>query len=712
MDAEDQNHEGFSQEECVEWVDRSVDLRQLTWSPHGSVTPALLETQTASSRKDSKAQETPGVAELVKQLDKNYSPKQEVNNILDTLKVDSQDSSHNAPTQPHCNVVRMAAPLGMRHRRRHRETSKAKNPPKKMKRTCEPNASKLRGRPRSSGSQVLTLTENGDPPLVEGFDGVDFENLLKELDRPHTTPRVPLYPAEVNMPIKGESNKSKMKVSPLKVTLMENRSGSSSIATASKSVLKHSNARTVPNPYPKRPSVPVEPPCNAANPKNDEVQNRHPMRPAGPMEPSCSAVSKNSQNVHSREEQAKQLMRPAVPTIATTDVVTQNIHNLHNRLGQDRTSTLIEAKKEVIATKLHNPYPKAATANVPMNRRSKMMIKAEDSAQNRLVHFWMDEEPSALESTKETPTTKTTFLGSVSPFIVDDLQLSEEDWAKMHALTIKAESHISNAPSGKNESHSTTDWSMIQALDETLARARGHISIMENTKNEDEFDDFPIFDFDALDMQIAKRSSAVVSNPAVNVRTMPSPDVAIRNPVSQTFDPHHLFMAFSRYKVMRTKVDNNTYTKTLIVKEWSAVMLKEHEQKSIHHPSTLECSSSLAKLDANELHPDGCIFLRGEWYHTHVDAGDVVHLCSLSGKYRTDLGALPVVLHTNPPHGSNMDDDLVLVVHPDLLIPPTAISETMSCSRRAVLRLRLGSTGLSCKLLRNRYPTVMCPRPF
>lgn len=720
MDAEDQNHEGFSQEECVEWVEnRSVDLRQLAWSPHGSVIPALLETQTASSRKDCKAQETPGVAELVKQLDKNYSPKQEVNNILDTLKDDSEESAHNAPTQPHGNVVRMAAPLGMRHRRRHRETSMTKQP-KKLKRTSEPNTSRGRGRPRSSGSQMPTSMKNNDRPVAEGADGADFENLLKELDRPNTMSRVPLYPAEVNMLVRGESNKGRIKLPPLKVTQMENRSGSS-LATVTQTALKHTNAQNVPNPYPKRPIIPVRPPSNAAIPKNGEVHNRHPMRPTGPIEPSTNAVSQNFQNVRSREEQAKQLMRPTVPTTTSTNVVTQNIHNLHNRLGQNRTSTLSEAMKEVSATNSHNPYPKKATpSNDPMNPHSKMANKAEDSCP---VQYRIIEVPTVSESTKETPASKTAVLGSLSPFIGDDLHLSEEDWAKMDALTIKAESHVSNAPSGKNESYFTTDWSMIQALDETLARARGHASVSETVatnviKNEGEFDDFPLFDFDTLDMQIAERSSAVVSNPhtafdsAVNVRTAPSPDVAIRNPVSQTFDPQHSFITFSRYKVIHAEVDNNTYTKTVLVKEWSAVMLKEQGQPPIHHPSTLERSSSLAQLDSSELHADGCIFLRGEWYHTDVDAGDIVHLCSLSGKYRTDLGALPVILHTNPPHGSNIDDDLVLVVHPDLLIPPTAISETVSCSRRAVLRLRLGSTGLSCKLLGIRYSTVVFPSPF
>ena len=92
---------------------------------------------------------------------------------------------------------------------------------------------------------------------------------------------------------------------------------------------------------------------------------------------------------------------------------------------------------------------------------------------------------------------------------------------------------------------------------------------------------------------------------------------------------------------------------------------------------------------------DGCIHLRGEWYHTQCHVRDVIHLCSISGKYVTDSTALPVILHSHPPEGSDMQDDLVLVIHPDVLISPTLVSEAVRCPRLAVLQSRLGSTGLS-----------------
>ena len=60
------------------------------------------------------------------------------------------------------------------------------------------------------------------------------------------------------------------------------------------------------------------------------------------------------------------------------------------------------------------------------------------------------------------------------------------------------------------------------------------------------------------------------------------------------------------------------------------------------------------------------------------------------------MSGLPLLMHTTPP-ASSVADDLVIVVHPEVLFTPTTISETVTCTRRAVLKNRLGSTGLSCK---------------
>ena len=56
-----------------------------------------------------------------------------------------------------------------------------------------------------------------------------------------------------------------------------------------------------------------------------------------------------------------------------------------------------------------------------------------------------------------------------------------------------------------------------------------------------------------------------------------------------------------------------------------------------------------------------------------------------------------MVLHSDPPPSSDPNDDLLLVLHPDELITPTLVSEAVQCPRLAVLRSRLGSTGMSSR---------------
>jgi hypothetical protein len=89
--------------------------------------------------------------------------------------------------------------------------------------------------------------------------------------------------------------------------------------------------------------------------------------------------------------------------------------------------------------------------------------------------------------------------------------------------------------------------------------------------------------------------------------------------------------------------------------------------------------------------------LRGEWQPTDCHPGNVLHLCSLSGKYLTDPSALPLTLHSHPPAGSDPADDLVLAIHPDELISPTLVSEAVKYPRLAVLQSCLRSTGLLAK---------------
>lgn len=212
-------------------------------------------------------------------------------------------------------------------------------------------------------------------------------------------------------------------------------------------------------------------------------------------------------------------------------------------------------------------------------------------------------------------------------------------------------------------------------------------------------DEFPDIDFDALDEVVAKRESSAPSS-------IPPPvDAVVRNPrrsapthSGKSDDDGRLFLAVSRYKVLCVKDDVSTFTKTLVLAAWTPDMLRDEDtaSRAVHHPGDRRrCRPPPADGDASPWPAAaGAAHLRGEWYHTRVAENDAVHIVSLTGRFRTD--ALPLVLHTYaPPDGSDPDDDLLLIVHPDLLLTPTAISEAVTCNRRAVLKNRLGSTGLT-----------------
>ena len=142
--------------------------------------------------------------------------------------------------------------------------------------------------------------------------------------------------------------------------------------------------------------------------------------------------------------------------------------------------------------------------------------------------------------------------------------------------------------------------------------------------------------------------------------------------------------------------DTVASTKTLQVATWTADMAPEEdrERERLHKGDGRAWQRRRPPRNS-----DGTVLLRGEWYYTPVAAGNLIHICSLEGRYRTDI--LPLVLQTRcctTLQHDDDDDDLVLIVHPDLLLTPTTISETVSCTRRAILKNRLGSTGLTGKL--------------
>ena len=162
------------------------------------------------------------------------------------------------------------------------------------------------------------------------------------------------------------------------------------------------------------------------------------------------------------------------------------------------------------------------------------------------------------------------------------------------------------------------------------------------------------------------------------------------------------YLKFTRYIVQTIQEDLITHTKTIGVTLWKGNTNNFDDDDEIVRltkicamqdtaTSSYSSTSSSSRKDINSI--DGCIQLSGEWYYSTCHAGDIIHLCSLSGNYNTDVSALPVTLDS---HQSN-EDDLVLVLHPDVLVSPSTVSDAVQCPRLAVLNTRLGSTGLSSK---------------
>jgi hypothetical protein len=156
------------------------------------------------------------------------------------------------------------------------------------------------------------------------------------------------------------------------------------------------------------------------------------------------------------------------------------------------------------------------------------------------------------------------------------------------------------------------------------------------------------------------------------------------------------YMSFTRYIVQTVQEDLATHTKTIGVSLWKDNRKLDDELDRLEKIcSPKDINSSCMRNDINANIVQGHMYLRGEWFYAPCHVGDVVHLCSLSGDYATDVSALPVLLHSH--HSDDDDDDLMLVLHPDELISPTIVSDAVQCPRLAVLKMRLGSTGLSSK---------------
>jgi len=336
-------------------------------------------------------------------------------------------------------------------------------------------------------------------------------------------------------------------------------------------------------------------------------------------------------------------------------------------------------------------------------------------------------------------------FGDVLDFTMDDLALmdslvqqakttsqqsqTELPPAPAHSMGVAMKVEHHNSPTTKSDDDPFGDFPDFD-MDAVLKQAEDQRRAAEtNTKVEavpvsaasapnDPFGDFPEIDFEAIDKVVAERKMSTTQGSSTHLQQQqqqpqwsavppPAANAVVRNPrtfaATGTGDDRS-FLTFSRYKVLRVEEDFSTFTKTLTLATWTTEMLEEEEKvsRALHQCKSRRPSSSTADDDNTSTRsvaaasPAGVVHLRGEWYHTRMADGDVIHICSLAGHFRTDR--LPLILHTCPPPGSDADD-LVMIVHPDMLLTPTVISETVSCTRRAILKNRLGSTGLTGELL-------------
>ena len=247
------------------------------------------------------------------------------------------------------------------------------------------------------------------------------------------------------------------------------------------------------------------------------------------------------------------------------------------------------------------------------------------------------------------------------------------------------------------------DFSCMDAV-VSSQRCRSKSVDSKKIEEDDEFGDFPDdIDFNVLDQVVTEK---IVAQPGVIINPSSDP---VRNQRTIRYDCGETsFMNYSRYKVLSVDTDQRNNAKTLRVATWINSMadsdemikkiLKDGKVKSSEcHVHTEEHSCMFAHATKDVDYPeDGLLYLCGEWSFTPVEPGDVVHVCSLTGQYMTDATALPIVLHSYPPPGSDIDD-LVLVLHPEMLMSPSIISETSSCNRRAALKSKMGSSGISFK---------------
>ncbi|KAL3925164.1 MAG: hypothetical protein SGILL_000589 [Bacillariaceae sp.] len=208
------------------------------------------------------------------------------------------------------------------------------------------------------------------------------------------------------------------------------------------------------------------------------------------------------------------------------------------------------------------------------------------------------------------------------------------------------------------------------------------VAVHGRLDDDDEYEGFPAeIDFSCIDAIVESRRKKKSAQTISHLATKDPSRVAGCQPncCSGISYPR-----FSRYRVLRV-VEKDNKSNTQIISVYA-----------MDDPMLSGVFNSIATSLPSDGSEDGLLSLRGEWYFAPISSGDCIHVCSLTGRYRTDKSALPMTLDTFPsPEGH--ENDLVLVLHPDKMMSPSIISEASYCNRRAVLKAKLGSTGFMSK---------------
>jgi hypothetical protein len=710
-------------QDCIVWDEsRNIDLRDIARSPLESLGSA----RTAANRNSTSNTNNNNRLDSIKcSLNRSGAssasrPEQEIDGIFKILEQQEGTSPHPATnqTQPTGNSRRqrfdiparrpqMTTSLASRKRRKQRQSSnhrsvKPVNSIDDVLKRTGPNA---RRRRRVTNHEVSflnpVLDSSGQPTTSMNTDSTDdgaFEELLKEFSIPQSVGRKKQL-------VPGSESKERS----------NEHQDNSGLHTAAEVPMRPPVFQISTSPIPPlNTTQPITPPNDANLGLNAPVSNRS----------NPEVNYKQQQQHHHHHHHSK-------PPLQTTRNPAPPVVNRYQKILPPK---LVNAKENSFASQhFEKSVSQGPPSNLlrPSNRPNYNNNNDNNNNDNDNDKNHRQEAISTSTSSKNPIPAKLSkaVLDKTKPPGVsngnnnddefgDDFDFGEAEIANLDSLlSMKSSTQVLQQTRGEAShpkptaptaspkravQHQTSTIPPTKKVDEDILPTKATV---------DEFDDFPEIDFDAIDQVIAQRNIEAPVSAANEIASMAChipPDGPIRNPRRTVpSDPDLSFIAFTRYKVVDVADDGQSYTKTLAVASWSNEMLKEEEEKQEFHRHCHVTKSNGQDQEMNSVTsttdglrkryaPEGLLHLRGEWYYTPVSPGDVVHLCSISGSFRTDVHSLPIVLHTADIEG-NDNDDLVLVTHPDMLMTPTTISETVTCSRRAILKSRIGSTGLTSK---------------